>query len=350
MDDAVEFSLYTFSASAPLAPEGEISHIFYTAPVATDIVADVSPTITRRFYADTTRIKKEPLDNSRLSVGLSDQGEPGPASASRPSSRSTTPFRFQPLGARTSSVASIPASKPPSVAPSRNVSRTPSIAQSSLRGASLPPDNWPDFLPPSGMVTRSQSRASLTDGEADSTASTTAATAAATIASSNDMPSQHAKCFPDAPTIELRHPVQERKCQRTDEEKEKNVAVGEFKTRWYESWDTSIFSTPPPDMAEHRDLQLGDLFCHWTQASWKPTIWLWSVGSNNRLGWLAVSPGHPRPEDERRLELTASHRPSWRGQSERLSAKAKGKQRGLSEGLYERSASNLTPARGPQAL
>ena len=52
MDDGIEFSLYTFSASAPLAEGDDISHLFYTAPVAPGVVDGVSPTITRRFYAE----------------------------------------------------------------------------------------------------------------------------------------------------------------------------------------------------------------------------------------------------------------------------------------------------------
>ena len=145
-------------------------------------------------------------------------------------------------------------------------------------------------------------------------------------------------------TVELRHPVQERKCQRTDEEKGRNVAVGQFRTRWYESWATSTLHAPPLEMADHRELQLGDLFCHWTPASILPTMWLWCVGSDKRASWLAVAMGHPREQDARRLGLTDNHRPSWvrdiwfrkkqtsqkaeRAQSERLSAKRQGKQRG----------------------
>lgn len=51
-DDAIQFSLYKFSASAPLAPEGEVTHLFYAAPVALDVVVGMTLTITRRFYTE----------------------------------------------------------------------------------------------------------------------------------------------------------------------------------------------------------------------------------------------------------------------------------------------------------
>ena len=146
--------------------------------------------------------------------------------------------------------------------------------------------------------------------------------------------------------MDLRYPIQERKCQRTDEEKDRHVKVGEYKTRWYECYGDLPISVPPQEMAKHRAIRLGDLFCYWTLTikSLDPKMWLWCIGHDGRPGWSVISVGEQRDEDERRLALTESHRPSWvcdswfrkkrttqklqRALSERLSAKMKNKGKG----------------------
>ena len=146
--------------------------------------------------------------------------------------------------------------------------------------------------------------------------------------------------------MDLRYPVQERKCQRTDEEKDRHVKIGEYKTRWYECYGDLPISVPPPEMTKHRGIRLGDLFCYWTLTieSLDPKMWLWRVGHDGRPGWSVVSVGEQRDEDECRLALTDNHRPSWvrdawfrkkrttqklqRAHSERLSARMKSKGKG----------------------
>ena len=79
-------------------------------------------------------------------------------------------------------------------------------------------------------------------------------------------------------------------------------------TAWFESFSNTLY-TRPPDIRAHPELQLGDLFYHYTATQYQ--LWMWTEDSAGSPRWMGVFWGYERA-DGLRLTLTPTTRkPSW---------------------------------------
>ncbi|RPD58127.1 hypothetical protein L226DRAFT_573255 [Lentinus tigrinus ALCF2SS1-7] len=334
MDDPDASTLYTFSASAPMQPHGEVTYLYFAAPVAPDVVLDALPTISRQFYSDGLNVKNENF-NEAIDVEEDACGLPPPdrlreARARSASVASTAPFTSPPPPSRSASVTSTKEGMTRTPTPSLGRSPGPSTRTATPTGSSTrgPPSDFEAYLPPR-ILTRSQSRSSLRNASAGpSTARSSPAPHSTVSSTTQTRPARGTVVTPvssvgdlgysaflaslryaaTAPVVEVRYRRQKRQCHPTREEQEKGLS---YKTFWFECWGDENIANPPPDIADHRELTIGDLFCYWMPVSLDPTMWLWSFGRDGRPHWLPVLQGHVRIEDDRKLTLTESHKPSW---------------------------------------
>lgn len=84
-------------------------------------------------------------------------------------------------------------------------------------------------------------------------------------------------------------------------------STDEVITTWFESSSDDLIDSPP-DLRDHSDLQLGDLFYHYTTNDYQ--LWIWEVNTDAKLCWVPVKFMSAR--NGKYLTLTLQERrPSW---------------------------------------
>ncbi|KAI0686180.1 hypothetical protein C8Q76DRAFT_699019 [Earliella scabrosa] len=353
---------YTFGARALIRPN-RVTDLVYSAAVAPDWDEDAEMTITRCFHDESVADVKMDVDHG-----------PGPAPVTMPRSalRATTPAH----GAA-SQASHVPASSPATPQPSSSTSSTPrpsqATSESSIPTTSAPlsspasegtepfADNHeePDetHVKPAPSMPRSRSSTPLQEQVATPARKTTSTKRPNGIKRSSmhaplrvePVPARTSNVNANSATNKAYVPYEDddirrqyardhKTCSPTDEEKRSDVR---FETAWFYSSGDYTLSAPPPAMARHPELVVGDVFFHCARNLPDPQMWAWAELPNGQRVWKVVCKGDTRPEDDRKLAIGQDDlgrpRPNWvtlqwyrkLGYKERLAAK-KGKARARS--------------------
>ncbi|KAI0744435.1 hypothetical protein C8Q76DRAFT_788972 [Earliella scabrosa] len=294
---------YTFGARV-LVRRNYVTDLVYSAAVAPDFVGAAEMTITRRFHDDPA------LD------GKMDMSDDGQAPVVPPATRATTPLRKFPqdpsahIPVQSSSSSS--STTTPRSSTSRSRSTTPALPDDDDQSPPEP-QTTPSRTSPAPSTQQTHTRKTSSSRRPLKRSSVRTTFRVEPVPPSTpSVPSTSTYVHYEDDDIRRQYKRDYKICSPTDEEKRLDVR---YDTAWFYSNGNYSLSAPPPAMAKHPELKLGDIFFHCAPHLQEPQMWVWMERAGGQPFWTAVYKGDVRPEDDRKLAIGQDDdglpKPNW---------------------------------------